>query len=191
MKKLLYLLLILGGATAFQKASGIRLDKEEARKAYEYLLAIRKNPQEYYKKLQFSKNTPVSKVVLKWNDTLSKVAEERALDMAKRNYFSHVNPDKVAVNYLLHQAGYSLPASWYKNKRDNYFESISAGTYSGIEGIDNLIIDISDREKGHRKHLMGIGEFNSNLVDIGIGFAWSDKSNYQSYMCVIIAKHTW
>ncbi len=56
------------------------------------------------------------------------VARARAEDMATRNYFSEVNPDGVAANYLLTQAGYKLPSWWSTAPATNYVESIAAGS---------------------------------------------------------------
>lgn len=56
------------------------------------------------------------------------VARARAEDMATRNYFSEVNPDGVAADYLLTQAGYKLPSWWSTAPATNYVESIAAGS---------------------------------------------------------------
>src|SRR4051812_17752181 len=49
---------------------------------------------------------------LVWNPILARVARERAWDMARRNYFSHVNPDGLGANTLVERAGYVLPANY-------------------------------------------------------------------------------
>src|SRR6185369_16155823 len=46
------------------------------------------------------------------DDRLTQVARARAMDMAKRNYFDHVNPDGNGPNYLVRQTGYQLPSFW-------------------------------------------------------------------------------
>src|SRR5687767_12039102 len=58
---------------------------------------------------------------------LPRVARARAIDLARRNYFDHVNPDGHGPNYLVRQAGYSLPATYDQSARGNKIESIAAG----------------------------------------------------------------
>src|SRR5688572_25772004 len=82
--------------------------KEEAQLAFELLNNIRSNPEKYYKDLHLNGKLRITKTPLRWNDTLARVAESKALDMAKRNYFNHVSPDGLGINYLVHQSGYSL-----------------------------------------------------------------------------------
>lgn len=53
---------------------------------------------------------------LSYNPILARVARERAADMARRGYFSHVNPDGLGPNFLAAQAGYALPAPYSKAK---------------------------------------------------------------------------
>ncbi|HEX6429769.1 MAG TPA: CAP domain-containing protein [Niastella sp.] len=165
--------------------------KEEAQQAFQLLNTIRSNPEKYYKDLHLNAKLRITKTSLRWNDTLAKVAEAKALDMAKRNYFNHVNPDGYGINYFIQQSGYKLNADWLKDKKENFFESLASGHGSGAEAIKSLIIDAGDATKGHRDHLLGIGDWDATLVDIGIGFVKSDGSQYQSYTVIIIAKHDW
>jgi uncharacterized protein YkwD len=58
---------------------------------------------------------------------LAQVARARAEDMARRDYFSHVNPDGFGPNYLVIQAGFPL-LSWYDQRpAANNIESLAAG----------------------------------------------------------------
>jgi hypothetical protein len=163
--------------------------KEEAKQGYKLLNTIRSNPEKYYSILHLNAQLPVTKRALHWNDTLAGVAEAKAMDMARRNYFSHVNPDGYGINYLIQQSGYSLNPDWTKNKKENFFESISVGASSGKEAVDNLILNAKDASFGQRDRLLGIGNWDSSLVDIGIGFVKCDAGKYPSYTCIIIAKH--
>lgn len=167
--------------------------KEEAQEAFRLLNTIRSNPEQYNKELHLNAKLKITKTPLRWNDTLARVAEAKALDMAKRNYFNHVNPEGIGINYLVNQSGYTLNADWLKDKKENFFESLGSGHDSGVEAIRSLIIDNEDAAKGHRDHLLGIGEWDASLVDVGIGFVKcdGDGGKYQSYTCIIIAKHNW
>jgi hypothetical protein len=72
-----------------------------------------------------------------------------------------------------------------KNPKENYFESISAGSDSPREGIVDLINDgnVVDHQKaGHRLHLLGISDFHSKSLDIGIGWATNPNSPYKTYL---------
>jgi len=170
----------------------IEADKQQAQEAFAFLNAVRANPENYYKELHYKKNVKVSPIKLQWNDTLAQVAEAKALDMAKRNYFAHVDPDRNGINYLVYQSGYELNPDWIKKRKDNYFESISVNPNSGREAISKLIIDANEPSLGHRKHLLGLDAWNSTLKDIGIGFVCCNAGCcYKTYVCVIIAKHNW
>jgi uncharacterized protein YkwD len=166
------------------------VNRDEARQAFEYLNKVRTDPGEYEKDYPFLSGLS-SIHALKWNDTLAKVAEARAMDLAKRNYFSHVDPDGFGVNYHINKAGYHLDPTWITDQKSNYFESLGAGARSGIDAIRQLVIDANTPSLGHRSHLLGLTEWDSSLVDIGIGYVTSASSRYPVYTCVIIAKHKW
>jgi uncharacterized protein YkwD len=165
--------------------------KEEAQQAFQLINTIRSNPEKYAKDLHLNNKLLITQTPLRWNDTLARVAEAKALDMARRNYFNHVNPDGYGINFFINQSGYKLNADWLKDKKENFFESIASGHDSGVEAVKSLIIDKGDATKGHRNHLLGITDWDASLYDIGIGFVKCDGGNYQSYICIIIAKHTW
>ena len=186
------ILLIIGFSMlpGFAQQGKIVIDKAEARSAYNLLMDIRKNPAKYAKELGYDQDLQPSKAVLHWNDTLAKVAERKAYDMANRNYFDHVDPDGYGMNYFINKSGYKLNPDWVTDKSNNFFESLSAGDDNGLAAIKGLITDSDDPNVGHRKHLLGLDPFYANLKDIGIGFCKRDSgSEYPTYMCVIIAKH--
>lgn len=186
MKILLVLVLCL-------QLSVATLEKDEAVKAYTFLNDIRVNPDKYVLRFPFIKNEKVRKTKLIWNDTLARVAEAKALDMANKNYFAHVDPLGYGMNYYINKAGYKLNADWLKDKRENNFESIVAGIEDGEEAIAVLIMDEGVPSLGHRIHLLGLDEdFDVSLKDIGIGFARrKEGGEYTTYVSVIIAMHDW
>lgn len=165
------------------------LDRNEAKNAFLLLNKIRTNPAKY--KNEFQRFETVKQIAaLIWNDTLARVAEAKALDMAQRNYFGHVDPDGFGINYYVQKAGYQLRSEWLKNPKANYFESCNAGGLTGEESIKMLIIDEGWPELNHRKHLLGLDNYSASLKDIGIGFARGTEQNmYKTYTCIIIAKH--
>ena len=166
-------------------------DKEEAQKAFTLLNEIRQNPTKFAKELKLYRSLKITQTQLQWNPILATVAEKKAMDMANRNYFAHVNPEGIGINFLINKAGYTLEPEWIKPKSNNFFESIGAGYDSAEDGIKGLIIDLNVPSFGHRDHLLGIGVSNQYLNDIGIGFVRSSDNEYKSYLVVIIAKHKW
>jgi hypothetical protein len=135
--------------------------KEEAQQAYEYLHAT----------------LPANQSVLRWNDTLARVAEAKALDMARRNYAGHTDPDGYGINYYIQQSGYALNSSWTEHPGDHFFESLPVGSANGAEAIKKLIVD------------KDFPKWNNTQADIGIGFVKCDVGKQRSYTCIIIAKH--
>ncbi len=164
------------------------LDRDEARKAFDYLNQVRKAPAKFSKEIGVDLSDIKPRAALKWNDVLTKVAEEKALDMANRGYFSHETPEGLAINRQIHEAGYRLPKDWVKDKKQNFFESISAGKNTGVEAIRQLLVDQDVPEAPHRRHLLGVTDFYAQCTDIGIGFARQPQSKYRTYMSIIIAR---
>ena len=190
MKYLLVTLLFI--SNSFQKNNEVKIDKKEAQDAFILLTDIRNNPDKYFEELKYEKGLNVSKIKLKWNDTLAKIAENKAYDMANRNYMGHVDPDGYGMNYYIKKSGYKLNPKWTVQKNANYFESLAANTFSGNESIKVLVADKNEPLLGHRKHLLGLDSWNASLTDIGIGFSRRESgSTYKTYTCVIIAKHEW
>ena len=178
--------------TSFQNNREVIIDKAEAQKAFHLLKDIRRNPVNFHQELGFPKSIKPSTIALKWNEKLAKVAEDKAADMATRNYFGHVDPDGYGINYFINKSGYKLVPAWLKEKSLNYFESLAVNTSGGEQSIKYLVIDAKTPSLGHRKHLLGLDTWNASLTDIGIGFARRETgSQYKTYTCIIIAKHDW
>jgi hypothetical protein len=110
------------------------------------------------------------------------VARARAKDMAVRNYFSHVNPDGVAANYLLAQAGYQLPAGWTIPATNNYVESIAAGYASAADTWSAWMASAP-----HEEHLLAQNAFFATETHYGVGYYQDPNSTYDYYWVVITA----
>jgi uncharacterized protein YkwD len=177
---------------SFKTGTDVIIDKDEAQKAFVLLNDIRTYPTKYENEFSFLKTLKIKNTKLIWNDTLAKVAEAKTYDMAKKNYYGHVDPKGNGMNYYINKSGYALNPLWTKQKSKNNFESIAAAVDNGESAIRVFIIDKDVPSKGHRNHLLGIGEWYASLVDIGIGFARRDSgSKYKTYVSVVIAKHDW
>ncbi|MFD1769291.1 CAP domain-containing protein [Sphingobacterium suaedae] len=171
----------------------VYVEKREAKEAFAYLMAFRSNPTKMMRQLgvRFD-SSQVSKIRLRWNNQLARVAEYRARDMAERNYFDHTNPEGIGPNYYIVKAGYTLNKDWTKKRSANNFESIAANHASAVDGIKAFIIGRGSPGFMHRKHVLGMDAWNGSLYDIGIGFVRvPNGSAYQTYLSVIIAKHDW
>lgn len=142
--------------------------KDEAQKAYEYLNAVRLHPEQYIDSLHIDTALHIQKCVLRWNDSLAKAAEERAIEMARNGNT---------------QAGALMQFS-----NNDHFESIVAGPADGTQAINTLILDRDVPTMLNRNHLLGIGVWNSTLADIGIGYVRCDAGKYRSYACIILAR---
>ena len=170
----------------------IKIDRKEAKRAFEYLNDFRINPKRYSKELRISSIRNVKQTKLVWNDDLAKAAEKRAYDMARRNYFDHVDPDGYGPNYYIQESGYSLNSDWLKKRQANNFESIAANHETAIDGIKAFIIGKGSPGFMHRKHVLGLDSWNGSLQDIGIAFVRVPQgADYKTYLCVLIAKHDW
>jgi uncharacterized protein YkwD len=163
----------------------------ELLEAFDLLNRIRENPSAYSTQVGIDLSGITPRKALIWNPILSKVAQTKAEDMAKRNYFGHVDPDGYGMNYYVAKAGYTLPFIWTSEKSANYCESIAAGINSPVQGILTLVNDNEpDHQKaGHRSHLLGVDSFYAQAYDIGIGWYYDASSYYQTYMVIVIARH--
>lgn len=120
---------------------------------------------------------------MKRNSILAKVARQRAEDMARRNYFSHTNPDGFGPNYLVKQAGYVLPDHYDQSPSGNNIESIAAGSATAEETKEMWL-----NSQGHRTHMLGEIDFYAEQIEYGIGYANVPGSDYRYYWVLLTAK---
>ena len=188
------LILLLFTALLAPCLLSLRAQSPELMEALNYLNSVRANPGKFSNEIGVNLSDIKPMHALKWNSSLAAAASFKAQDMANRNYFGHVNPEGYGMNYYINKYGYSLVPSWFEQKSNNFFESISAGAESPKEAIINLIDDGGETvhlNAGHRVHLLGIKDFYQPCYDIGIGWAYNANSTYKYYCCVLIAKHDW
>ena len=167
---------------------------EAVKEAFLYLNKVRANPSLYSKEVGVSLSGIKARHALKWNDTLAKVAQAKAEDLAKNNYFDHVDLKGYGLNYYVAKVGYRLPDGWLDEPSANYVESLAAGSENPKASIIQLLNDNDEPvhdKAGHRVHLLGIDEFFGKGVDVGIGWVHSTNSDYKTYLVVVIARHNW
>ena len=115
---------------------------------------------------------------------LVKVAQAKAQDMLKRDYYSHVDPDGHGANWLVQQAGYRLPDAYGTGLTTNYIESITknnpiaANAFSAFMGSPN-----------HRRHIMGETDHFRAQTNFGVGFAGTFPTS-ALYWCVLSAPYS-
>jgi hypothetical protein len=116
---------------------------------------------------------------------LCKVARSRCADMSNRNYISHTTPDGTAANYLVTQAGYTLPS---------YYDSTNAGN-----NIESLGVDLGNSQQifrrwmksiYHKSHILAESPFYQEQTSIGVGVFKSPKPPHIKYYIVLSAPPT-
>lgn len=112
---------------------------------------------------------------------IAQVARNKAIDMAVRAYVGHVDPDGHGANWLLRQAGYSLPDFYGKEPDDNNVEALEHGGDGNIEDAWPRWL----ASEGHRIHLLGLDKFYWVQTNYGVGYAHvegSTKIHYYVFM---------
>ena len=89
---------------------------------------------------------------LKWNDKLAAAARSHSEDMAKREFFSHINPDGKSPGDRITDAGYE----WY-----SCAENIAMMS-SGIDAV--VVVDLWINSPGHRKAML-----TETCDELGVG----------------------
>ena len=122
------------------------------------------------------------------NPPLSRSSDTKAIDLIQNDYFAHVSPDGVFPNELVESAGYDLPDHFGTNQ--NYVESLAAGSNyaTAFDALNALIVDEGVANVGHRRHLLGIGDFYGSNREIGVGYSSSSNARYSNYWAVHIAQ---
>lgn len=111
------------------------------------------------------------------------VARAKARDMARRNYFGHVDPDRIGPNHVIRMTGYKLPDNYSSSRRANNVESIAAGTnYNARRAFEAWL-----RSPGHRRHLLASDDFGRQQTRFGVGYAQSPGSKFRNYYVFISA----
>ncbi len=114
------------------------------------------------------------------DDTLTAVARARALDMGRRGYFDHVNPDGHGPNYMVRAAGYPLPAWWGTDPEANYIESIAGGRSTASATWNDWM-----NSPEHRDHILANTSFDAGNTSYGVGYAAVEGSPFTYYWVVI------
>lgn len=117
------------------------------------------------------------------NPVLAAVARQKAQDMARRNYYEHVDPDGHGANYLVLRAGYSLPDYYDHSPAGNNIESMGGGYPTAAAAWAGWM-----GSPGHRTHILGLTRGYRAQSEYGVGYAFRNDSEYGHYWVVLIAK---
>lgn len=111
------------------------------------------------------------------------VARAKALDMAKRDYFGHVDPDGIGANHRLKMTGYGLP-DYYAQQRDvTNIEALAAGDRHTPKVAFAAWMNSPD----HRVHVLATDPFFADQTRFGVGYAKSVRSKYTHYYVFVSA----
>ena len=109
------------------------------------------------------------------------VARAKALDMARRGYAAHADPDGYGSNKACELAGWVFP-SWYDNWiGGNNIESLTGGSTSAAGAFSNWL-----KSDAHQAHLFGLGGF-SLQTRYGFGHAYVPGTTYVNYYVFLSA----
>lgn len=180
---------------------------EQARAAVTYLNQVRADPKAFSSRINVNLGNIQARPALAWNDILARVAEAKALELAnettrrKALWISHVSPNGEGINIRMLRAGYKIPADWAEPLDKNFFENIGSHwdqspnpANIGQTLINQLIYDegAPDDRAGHRTAVLGINNWNANMIDVGVGLVRIPSPNgfgYYYIMALVLGKH--
>lgn len=174
---------ILSSSLCF--AQKIKNLKELALESIHYLNRIRQAPNLYSDSVGIYLGAIEPTHILEIDPVLMQIAEERALDMVRHNYFGHTSPAGHTVNSLLCDKGFKIPKEFCQFRTINNFESICGGVQRGIECINILLRDEGLNPPGHRIHLLGMDDFYKSHRRIGAALIYKKDSEYEYYFVII------
>jgi hypothetical protein len=143
---------------------------------------ITPNPEEIEMAGRIANHEEQRRSAMVYHPTLNVVARARALDLGRRNYFSHIDPDGYGPNYAVRLADYRLPESWSPDKENNCIESIVAGYATVAEAFEALL-----ESRAHRRHILGKTDFFREQTYYGVGYVSVPGTASQYYYVFISA----
>ena len=119
---------------------------------------------------------------LKYDSRLAAAARSKALDMARRNYFGHEDPEGVGANFNVAAAGYHLPPAYMAFKSGNQVESLAAGKSDAKKTFEQWMTSWT-----HESQVLALGTFYRLQTNYGIGYANVPGSTHQHYWAFVSA----
>jgi hypothetical protein len=119
---------------------------------------------------------------LRCRHELQAFARQRARDMAKRRYLSHVTPERRGPNQLLRDRGYPLPPS-YQGGLSNNVESIVGGIRAPADVWRALTLSAT-----HRGHILGEDPDFLDQDEFGVAYYRDIYAPHVDYWVIVIAR---
>ncbi|MEJ6635456.1 MAG: CAP domain-containing protein [Akkermansiaceae bacterium] len=119
---------------------------------------------------------------LNYDSRLAAAARAKALDMGRRNYFGHEDPEGVSANFSVAAAGYRLPPAYMAFKSGNQIESLAAGKKSARETFEQWM-----ESWGHESQVLALAPFFRLQTNYGVGYAKVPGSTHQHYWIFLTA----
>lgn len=117
-----------------------------------------------------------------YDPRLNVVARAKAMDLGRRAYFAHVDPDGYGPNKAVKLAGFNLPGWWGEALEANYIESIAGGYANAQAAFDGWMASA-----GHKRHILAETDFYAGQTRYGVGYAQVPGSPYNRYYVFISA----
>jgi uncharacterized protein YkwD len=132
---------------------------------------------------------------LRLNDALSRIARAHSADMARRNFFSHVNPDGQDPSTRGELAGYACRKIYDSHFTEGLAENIFQGNlysrvriqgtektydWNSAEEIANESVDSWMNSPGHRRNIL---EKNYGETGMGVAISGDDKVYVTQVFC--------
>lgn len=117
-----------------------------------------------------------------YDPRLNVVARAKAMDLGRRAYFAHVDPDGYGPNKAVELAGFTLPDWWGDALNANYVESIAGGYANAQAAFDGWMASA-----GHKRHILAETDFYAGQTRYGVGYAQVPGSPYTRYYVFISA----
>jgi hypothetical protein len=185
---LLAVCLLLLPSFTITPEKGVFIDKVQEQKAFVLLNKVRQDPNSFSERYGVSLRGISPRPALIWNDSLAVVAEHKAMSMAFKGYFGHVDPDGYGINYYINKS-YPLADDQLKDKKQSNLEAIQGGAPSGEVAIKYIVTNFGNEDATGRQLVLGEGDLNGSLNEVGIGYVHATTSNkYTSYTVIILAK---
>jgi uncharacterized protein YkwD len=111
------------------------------------------------------------------------VARAKARDMARRDYFDHVDPDGFGPNRVITMTGYGLPDHYSKARSGNNVESIVAGTvFTPATAFREWM-----KSPPHRDHVLARANFYRDQTRFAVGYFRSPDRILRNYYVFLSA----
>jgi hypothetical protein len=137
---------------------------------------------------QISAHAEQRRTRLDYHPTLNFIARHKAEDMAKRAYFSHIDPDGFGPNFSAHVAGYQHSYSIAPSA--NSIESIGVRHQNNLSANEaaKMVFESWMNSPPHRTHVLGMSGFESQtFYGVGYGFARQGPFGWNSHYFVFVS----